>query len=662
MVYKFDDFILDAENNRLFRANKVVSTDDKIVKALLLLCQSYPNAVDKDTLLAQLWPSQVVTEWSISKLISEIRHVIGDNGKDQGFIKTVRGQGFRMNTPVTEATIPHVPSTQTSSSSKNKSIFTRPIAVALLAVVIIAIVSAYMFTSQNKEQTTDHPLRIAVLPVASDEDPGIHEWVEYGVMAIVSEQLSQYPSLQTIPLEQVVATVNSQGNNSFEDVCGQLGCTKLIALNFAMVGSKPQLSYSIVEQESSSLPVSFIGNDPIDAANQMIEALTVNLIPADQEVLSLSSTFTSNNKTNRDYAIGVHELHSGELVEARKYLELALERAPEFFWAKANLAEVMYRQGEFNESESLIQQLEQSELNDEQTYFLMHLRSNILYSQGKVKESLAVTMALRANPYVVADPLLYGNESLNIGSSMQALGNNEDAISYLNEARDSYVKAGYGSGEGKVLFNLGNVYLTSSQQQKAIEHYLQAKDVFIRYRLTGYVLFVRHQVATTNIQLGNTQDAEQELYLLIEDYRKIGDAEGEYTALNDLAYVSLYQENYEEAATRASEAFKRLQPTQFSYLKQQIVNIGAKANLMLGRTDAAADYLAQATGDWKDPRASFVFLPIHLEYLQGNLKQALDSALALKQQMGEQWSQEHEKVLMQIQRSVDQNQQFDLTY
>ncbi|OJF68369.1 hypothetical protein BK026_05965 [Alteromonas sp. V450] len=657
--FQFGDFSLDMGNTRLIRDGVVVSNDDKIVKALNLLCEHYPEAVDKDLMLETLWPSQVVTDWSVSKLISEIRQVLGDNGKDQGYIKTVRGKGFRMNTPVSQASpqievTPKVPPATTNTTSRTKTkqppakIFKWVASVGVIAILFVAAFAHFYLDPQQGMANANNPERIAVLPVASQADSNVHNWVEYGVMALVAEQLSQYPSIQIIPVDRVVALVPDSTTATFDDVCGQLGCSKMVAMTFSLDNNQPQIQFVLTDEKGESLSIPFVGVDVIDSANKMLEVLAANLIPRDQDIIPLANTFSSNEKANRDYAIGVHELFSGELKDARNYLNMALEKEPEFFWAKAYLADLTYRTGELEQSSAFVEELEMIELTDAQAFFIRNIQSNILYSEGKLNDSLAITLALQVNPFVMKDPLIMGNQFLNSGSSMQALGRLDDAIPQLVKAREYYQAAGYGSGEGKVLFNLGNVYLSQMDLESAVDHYQQAKDVFIRYGLTGYALFARHQIATTNLQRGDVLNVENELKLLIQAYQGNGDMEGEMTAYNDLALVSMVQENYEQAAQRAEEALENLAKTELSYLKNHAIHLGAKAYLMLGNAGKAEALLTQLEGEWSDQRSGYVFINAHLTLVKGDAALALAQAYSLKEKMAESWTPEHEKVLEQF--------------
>lgn len=659
MRYQFGDFILDTDTSKLHQGTTVISDDERIVKTLAVLCQAYPEYANKEELLNEVWPGQVVTDWSLSKIISDIRQLIGDSGKDQEFIKTVRGKGFKLNVVVDELTEEEA-TLKTNQASPPETRRFQTTYLAVFGVVVLTIIGYLMLDrSPAVETNITYPRQVAVLPVSSSDEQTVNDWVQYGVMTMVAEQLSPYNSLQVIPVSNVISTLGSDDladltdTEKFEFVCTKLGCTDLINIDYTVVNKLPTLSYRVIRESDIDTDHPVSSSDVMDATMMLLDDLITNLLPNDREIQAVEKKLTQNTKADREFAMGLHELISGDLQTARNYLQLALDREPDFFWISAYLAEVEYRSGNLELATSMIEQLDAQELTTEQSYFLQHLNSNILYSQGQLDASLATTRALTSNEFALQNPILLGNEYLNIGSSLQASGNNPEAIVALEKANELYQQAGYLSGEGKVLFNLGNVYLTNSQPNEAINAYQAAREIFIRFGLVGYALMARHQVASTNLYLGNVQTAEGELRQLITAYQEIGDAEGEYTAELDLTNVSMSQQDFAEATQRIETLLEKLQATELSYLINHALVIATKCNLMLGQTEQAEAHFNQLQGDWQDVRPAFALIPAHLLHDRGDLTGALDKANEIKTSLASQWTPAHQEILEQIRQSAE---------
>jgi DNA-binding winged helix-turn-helix (wHTH) protein/Tol biopolymer transport system component len=100
--YCFGPFSLDPETRVLRRDGEPVPITGKALDTLLLLLHNRGRLVDKDELLAQLWPGMVVEEANLSQSIFTVRKILGDNPKDHRYIATVAGRGYQFVATVTE--------------------------------------------------------------------------------------------------------------------------------------------------------------------------------------------------------------------------------------------------------------------------------------------------------------------------------------------------------------------------------------------------------------------------------------------------------------------------------------------------------------------------------------------------------------------------------
>ena len=671
MIYCFGKFQLDTDTNKLCSGNIVICDDEKIVRLLESLCASYPDVVDKQTLIDVLWPDQVVTDWSLSRLISDTRQILGENGKDQENIKTIRGRGFRLNTEVKIAENTAVAGKITKNHSKSiknntqtEQWATKKVKVLVLTLLLL-VGSSYIITKWiNIEKTTQpqksvqtETIRVAVLPIVNKNSDPMDDWVKIGIMSMATEQLGHYQSIQTLPVTTILTALKSMPEkmelenlttDQAQKLCLYLGCTHLISIQYSLKNNLPLLTYQIFNQGKRSAISEFSQADVIDTVDMLLDHLATDLIPAATEQLQLSDTYSKDVKANRDYAIGVHELFSGDYKSAIDYFKIALNKEPDFFWAKAYYAEAEYRSGHFTMATQLINSLQNGNVSNKQTYFLLHLKSNVLYSQGKITESLAASKALLTNVFVLDDPLLKGNELLNVGSSYQALGEMKKAISFLQQSRKSYHDARFGSGEGKVLYNLGNVFLASNKKREAINYYQQAREVFKKYGLTGYALMAKHSVATTNASLGRLQFAERELSQLVEEYKKIGDIEGEITAHLDQAVISFDKKDILNAKIKVDLALKLVNVTELDSVKNQTKALAARIYLALGDVKQAELFFSQLNPEWHDIRPSFVFIKAHILHDKGDLDGAVKLAQQIKLKLKNNWTKKHEAILQQF--------------
>ncbi|HFB65671.1 MAG TPA: tetratricopeptide repeat protein [Aeromonadales bacterium] len=655
MIYQFDNFQLDQQAKKLFLKGKVISYDEKMLTALGLLCEAYPEMVDKEYLTEKIWPEQIVTDWSISRVISDLRHLLGDSGKDQGYIKTIRGRGFCFNTPVIKID----EKDPDKGAQKNNSLhktgvnhrIKRKLAVIVFSIVAIAVI---VFWPQKEKKTNFSQARVAVLPVVTNNDDPSNAWIKYGVMSLVSEQLQRYKSLQVLPVTTVIKSLSSGTNpqfkqalsqQQFEQICFQLGCSHLIQIKYHTLDEQPVFTYQIALDGYQSPISEFSQTDTMSTVDMLIERLSSALIPGKVNRISLKNTYSKDDKANRDYAIGIHELLSGEIKAARTYLTLAVDRDADFFWAKAYLAEVSYRGGHLTEALEQYKKLLEAKLTDHQKWYLRHLYSNILYSQGKYQQSLKVSLELLKSEFVKNNPLRMANELVNIGSSYQVLGKLNDAGIYLKRSQQKYQLAHYGPGAGKALFNLGNVYVSMKDYKKAKQYYQQSKEIFKKYSMSGYELMARHQLISTDMELGNTKNVENKLIKLIQEYRKIGDLEGEYASKADLVGLSFLKKDYHLAIQRAEELLSQLKETKFAYWQNITIANLVRSKLALGKLKEAEQLFQKIKEIWIDIRPEYSLLEAQLHFAKKDIRGAIALANKVKIKLGSSWSENHQQVL-----------------
>lgn len=102
LMYKIKDWILikDASLLRHFETNeeKRIGSHDFLV--LLALCSDAGMVVSKETILEKAWPGKIVSDSSITQAISNIRTLIGDNGKEQKWLKTIAKVGYKLESEI----------------------------------------------------------------------------------------------------------------------------------------------------------------------------------------------------------------------------------------------------------------------------------------------------------------------------------------------------------------------------------------------------------------------------------------------------------------------------------------------------------------------------------------------------------------------------------
>lgn len=94
-VLEFSDFRLDAAKRLLFKAGQPVPLVPKAFDTLLYLAQHRDRVVTKAELLKAIWPDTFVEEANLTQNISVIRKALGEQPRENTFIITIPGRGYR---------------------------------------------------------------------------------------------------------------------------------------------------------------------------------------------------------------------------------------------------------------------------------------------------------------------------------------------------------------------------------------------------------------------------------------------------------------------------------------------------------------------------------------------------------------------------------------
>src|SRR5215475_47648 len=95
MRYTFADCELDTQLYTLRRTGPLLQLRPKVFQVLLYLVEHRHQVVMKQALLEHVWPHQFISEATLENCIKDVRSVLGDTGRAQRLIRTLRGYGYR---------------------------------------------------------------------------------------------------------------------------------------------------------------------------------------------------------------------------------------------------------------------------------------------------------------------------------------------------------------------------------------------------------------------------------------------------------------------------------------------------------------------------------------------------------------------------------------
>lgn len=99
--YSFGPFRLNATERVLFRNGEPVNLPPKALETLLVLVQKAGHIVEKDELMATMWPDVFVEESNLSQYVFLLRKALGTSPNGGPYIETIPRRGYRFIATVT---------------------------------------------------------------------------------------------------------------------------------------------------------------------------------------------------------------------------------------------------------------------------------------------------------------------------------------------------------------------------------------------------------------------------------------------------------------------------------------------------------------------------------------------------------------------------------
>ena len=98
--YRWDGFVLDLDGYRLERDNLPLSLEPKAFELLALMVQRPRHLFTKREIFDTIWRDTAVTDHALTRVIAQLRKVLGDDSRDPRYIETVPSKGYRWIAPV----------------------------------------------------------------------------------------------------------------------------------------------------------------------------------------------------------------------------------------------------------------------------------------------------------------------------------------------------------------------------------------------------------------------------------------------------------------------------------------------------------------------------------------------------------------------------------
>ena len=93
--FGFDRYSIDCRDERLIGPHGPIRIGNKAFQVLLRLVEEGGRLVTKDSLMSSVWDGTIVSEFSLTSAIKELRRALDDDARQPRFIQSVYGRGYR---------------------------------------------------------------------------------------------------------------------------------------------------------------------------------------------------------------------------------------------------------------------------------------------------------------------------------------------------------------------------------------------------------------------------------------------------------------------------------------------------------------------------------------------------------------------------------------
>ncbi len=592
---RFGDHRINIEHRLLYHGQQLLEPDRREFELLRLLVEAHPETIGRRELIDRLWHNQEISDASLAQLVRRTRKLLGDDAKNPRYIKTLHGIGLRL-----------IPS---------------PIA---------------------EEDTPGQPprKRIGLLPLVNASGEAENDWVEHGLAGILMQQLEH-------ELELSVQLILHQ-SGSTRDTLQRYGCQSLLRIRLEP-GLQPRcLDYRL---EFADGRPEHRGRSEADsilaAASALMAPLAASLSEPEGQAGAGRSNLPShsdNPEANEAYARGLQAAQHGDYRQAELHYRSALQVDPDFLWASAHLAESLVKQNRLQDARQCIDPL----LDRDDTEPALKLqagmtRCNISYAAGSLERASVQARQLIIDARQLGNPIAEVRAWINYGTAERACDRLEEAARALNKALELSRKHRYPIGEGMVLHNLGNIYLFSDYHQ-AQAHYEQAEAVFALNGQEHHRAMARLQIATMLRGQDQLDAAQRHLDEVQPIFERCGDAVNEARARIERIHIESLRGRHRESIDAFEALLGELEEKQLDYPIWLTRQLMARTWLNLHHPERAREYLVEdGRHAMSDP--SYHLLKAHCLYEERDLEAAVALAEEIRQQHGNTWKEEHQRLL-----------------
>lgn len=292
---------------------------------LFVLVERAGSIVEKDELLAKVWPGIFVEEGNLSRRVFNLRQVLGDTEDGRKYIETIPTRGYRF-VGVVDASVEAPPQPASSSNFADvspkdiQSPLARPMTLWFWPLLVTVLLAAFAIVGSRYLWPKSAPQKImlAVLPF---ENLSADSHEDYFADGLTEEMIARLGQLQPNRLGVIARTSAMHYKNTRESaaqISRELGVNYLLEGSVRQSGDRVRVTAQLIQAsdqthlwaENYERPIADMLDIQREIADRITGSLSIQLLPAEK-----SAAAAANRKFNLEsfnsYVLGVHALGTG---------------------------------------------------------------------------------------------------------------------------------------------------------------------------------------------------------------------------------------------------------------------------------------------------------------------------------------------------------------
>lgn len=202
--YRVAQFEIDPTRHEVRRGGEPVHIEPQVFDLIVHLMRNRDRIVSKDELIEKIWNGRIISEAALSSRVNGARRVLGDNGNDQVFIKTLHKRGFRFVADVHEVSV----SSDQDIPLAPDSVAARVVPADILPSVEVDSLDDVVSESIRAEAVTRSS--IAVMPFGNMSGDPENDYFSYGLTEDIIRLLARNRWLAVISRHSTMAFQDRQ--------------------------------------------------------------------------------------------------------------------------------------------------------------------------------------------------------------------------------------------------------------------------------------------------------------------------------------------------------------------------------------------------------------------------------------------------------------------